>query len=862
MRWRRLNRRVFFLGLLLASPAVAQSIFTEVTVEAGILPVRGSRAALLGDYDHDGWPDLFRPWRLNGQVTLYHNEGNGQFTDHTAMAVQDEMTSRFKGGGSIFGDYDNDGDLDLFIPVGAFLSDQAGQNILLRNDQGVFHDVALEAGLIDSLPTDNALWFDYDRDGYLDLYLGNPCGTPEQSVTNLLYRNRGDGSFEDMTEQAGLRLQLGSTEEAGGCGGGSNGGMAAGDFNGDGWPDLYLAVFRAPNRLFLNDGQGHFRDATTKEIADPGEAFGVAVGDIDNDGDLDIFQTGGGNDDLNLPYRSPLLLNLGQGQFLDVTEGVGLGGMVGQNILIGTLGDIDNDGDLDLITGSPHFLYLNNGDGTFVDQTAQSGIITANVVAPFGFGDYDLDGFLDAWDGVRLYHNNGNGNHYLRVELVGVKSNRSGIGARVLATAGDLHQMREVLGGYGYNQDELVAHFGLGQRTQVDRLEIRWPSGQVDVLTDIPAGQKIRVFEGREGYDMVHPIRATVDTLVAGSATTLKATVWPALFEKGAQITQVAADLSSLGGPAAMPLAEAGAGTYRLEYPLVVGAQNELKDILITIDQTTSLGPYWTHLSRQVVVVPAGDLTVFGEAIAQGWQAEGNSRLKRMDLSETAVVHQGRLAGAFAGEAASSPWRVTFKPLAPAGLVGYTALRFAFHPGAAALSDQSEFRVRLSPANSVDLLARVDMGRKQWQVVEIPLGEFGIKNQLEAISFSGNFAGTFYLDDISLLSVTRSPVTVVAEDRTTALPQAFSLSQNFPNPFNSQTLIRFALPASGEVELAVYNLAGQRVVRLAEGARAAGAYTVRWDGRDGSGRELASGVYLYRLRAGEQLESRKLLLLQ
>ncbi|MEW6755763.1 MAG: VCBS repeat-containing protein [Candidatus Latescibacterota bacterium] len=219
----------------------------------------------------------------------------------------------------MYGDYDNDGDLDLFVAVGSPFA--VGKSILLRNDRGTFRDVALEAGLTGSLGTDNAVWLDYDRDGYLDLYIGNPgCGTLEQPVYNLLYRNRGDGTFEDVTERAGLMLQLGSTD-AGGCGGGSNGGMAAGDFNDDGWPDLYVAVFSAPNRLFLNDGQGRFRDATTAEIADPGEAFGVAVGDTDNDGDLDIFQASGGNDDLNLPYRSPLLLNLGQGQFVDFTEG-------------------------------------------------------------------------------------------------------------------------------------------------------------------------------------------------------------------------------------------------------------------------------------------------------------------------------------------------------------------------------------------------------------------------------------------------------------------------------------------------------------------------------------------------------------
>ena len=849
--------------LLLAGPGLAQTMFTEVTQKAGILR-GGGRAALIGDYDHDGWPDLFRPGSGDGQVALFHNQGNGNFADQTAMVIQSELTPKFKGGGSIFGDYDNDGDLDLLVAVGAYVSEQAGQNILLRNDQGVFHDVALAAGLIDSLSTDNALWLDYDRDGYLDLYLGNPgCGQPEQPVFNLLYRNRGDGSFEEVTEQVGLRLQLGSTGEAGGCPGGSNGGMAAGDFNDDGWPDLYLAVFKAPNRLFLNDGHGHFVDATTEGIADPGEAFGVAVGDIDNDGDLDIFQASGGNNDLGLPYRSPLFLNLGQGRFRDFTDAVGLGGLYGQNILIATLGDVDNDGDLDLITGSPHFLYLNNGDGTFVDQTVQSGM-TDNLVAPFGLGDYDLDGFLDAWDGKRLYHNGGNDNHYLRVELVGVRSNRSGIGARVLATAGELRQMREVLGGYGLNQDELVAHFGLGQRTQVDRLEIRWPSGQVDVLTDIPADQKIRVIEGRQGYRAIHPIAwETSDSLVVGATGNFEIAVHPALFEEGSQIEEITVDLSALGGSAAVPLADAGEGSYRLNTALKM-EENGLRRVAVFIEQNTFLGPYWTRLSRQVTVVPGEDLVVFDEALAPDWQTEGNRRIKKLDLSEVGVVQRGSVAGAFEGDGGRSPWGITFKPLKPVNPVGYTALHLAFHPGEARPPDPVRFTVTLEAGTGKELLgsAGLDLSQKRWQEVEIPLDAFQRSGDITAITFAGNFAGTFYLDDIRLVAATPPAITVVAEEHTTALPQSFTLAQNFPNPFNSDTVTRFALPESGAVELAVYNLAGQRVAMLVSGTREAGTYAVNWDGRDEQGRELASGVYLYRLRVGEREEMRKLALVR
>jgi hypothetical protein len=280
------------------------------------------------------------------------------------------------------------------------------------------------------------------------------------------------------------------------------------------------------------------------------------------------------------------------------------------------------------------------------------------------------------------------------------------------------------------------------------------------------------------------------------------------------------------------------------------------------IDQNTALGPYWSRLSRQVTVVPGGDLVVFDEALASGWQAEGNSRLKKLELSEAGVVHRGNLAGAFAG--GTVLWSVTFKPLKPLSPVGYTALRFAFHPGEAIPTTTARFTATLAPGKLVNLLenARVDLSLKEWQVVEIPVEAFEREGPVTAITFSGNFAGTFYLDDLRLVAAIPSPVTVIEEDRTTTLPQSFSLSQNYPNPFNGETVIRFALPASGEVELTIYNLAGQQVAVLAEGAREAGSYTLRWDGRDERGRELASGVYLYRLRAGAQVEFRKLALVR
>ena len=850
---------------LLAGSGEGQMFFTDVTEFSSF----HEPTSVWGDYDNDGRPDLFIAEWLKSGIALLHNDGNGGFGDQTFL-IQRDIPENKKGSGGIFGDYDNDGDLDLFVPVGDLIENKGGLDVLLRNDRGVFRDVTRAAGLTDRLPTGNAIWLDYDLDGHLDLYMGHALlagDAPE--LRNTLHRNQGDGTFIDVTEELGLDLPLHPTM------GGSFWGMSGGDFNGDGWPDLYLGVIGHPNRLFLSDGRGGFRDATTTEIGNSGRAAGIAVGDINNDGDLDLFQGNVGRilpSDFWLPARSLLLLNLGEGQFLDITEGAGLSSLFGLEITGAGLVDIDNDGDLDLLIPLTHQLLLNTGKGAFVNQTPLSGISVNSWTA--SFGDCDSDGFLDVFMGQtaggigRLYRNSGNGGHWLRVELAGTQSNRSGIGARVMATSGELVQTREIMGGIGGHQDEMVAHFGLGEGTQVDRLEIRWPSGQVDVLSDIPVDQKIRIIEGQQTYHVAHPTlweSPPPDSLVAGSTVDIGAVVLPALFEREAQINRVTADLSELGGPDAIPLTDAGDGTYRLEpISFVVESPRGLKTISIMIDQTTSPGPYWTRLSRAVTVLPREDLVLFGDALLKGW--EWTSTLKvELDAEATGQIHQGSRA---LGVRTDGNWRVSCLPMDPLDLVGYGALRFAIHPG-----DASGTVLELSLGNSrMDLLSedsgdvRVDLEDRSWQVIEIPLAFMGLDDALSGIVFSGLLEGTFYLDDIRLVAAKLGDDTntAVREQHSATLPPSFTLAQNYPNPFNSATVIRFALPTSDDVELSIFNLAGQQVATLAQGARVAGTYTVSWDGRDDNGRQLASGVYLYRLRTGDgqQVETRKLLLIR
>ena len=871
-----------------AMPVTAQPFFEDATAHSiGVLrfPPAGM---VFADYNNDGRPDLFLAsgagFGPGDRITLMNNLGNGRFANHTPQV--ELALDVGLGDGAAFADYDNDGDLDAFLTIGSIT--QSGRDLLLRNDNGPFRPVTLEAGLIDSLPTENAIWMDYDRDGHLDLYLGHwSIEPPRPDLRNRLWRNQGDDTFTDVTQDAGLDVQLHPS------GGGSAHGMVAADFNNDGWPDLYLAVWQGENRMFLNTGEGRFVDATTTEIGDPGRAFGAAVGDIDNDGDLDLFHASGASIGSPIPSRSLMLLNLGDATYLDVTEGVGLGDTYALDVTGPGLQDIDNDGDLDLLIASPQFLFLNDGHGLFENHTDLSGLAlsTFGLSVPPTFGDYDGDGFLDLiFTEGKLYRNRGNANHWLRVELVGIESNRSGIGTRVFATTGERRQMREILGGNGFSQNELVAHFGLGEHTIVDTLEIHWPSGTVDRFFDVVADQKIRAFEGRPGYHLVAPSEwehTIPDTVLPATVVEILATVRPALFEPDAKVNKVSADLSAIGGPSLIQLNAQNDGSFRLDTVVEVNGEVGSNLLFFRIEQATFLGPYWTELSRRVILrSPGADLLLFGDELAE---------IVRLEILSGHFSAAAESREAFEGNVSVALESVDpmgsaflFNMADPVSLGDYSALRFAFHPGTATLSEPpsgaggpsggapppvgagspgSPMVVGFEGADEmhfVELDEQVDLELKAWQEVVISLltNEIAALGPISAIFFGFALDGQFFIDDIRLVALASESATAVSQEAD-ALPHRFLLSQNYPNPFNSETVIPFALSGRGEVDLEIYNLAGQKVATLVNGVREAGAHSIRWDGTDERGRLLGSGVYLYRLRAGDtHRETRKLLLLR
>jgi len=556
-----LNRREFLFsafgaGFTAANPlwTVANSpsnlgfAFIDVTAAAGIqfqhnsgayggklLPeTLGSGCAFL-DYDADGWPDILlingMDWpghkRQRSTLKLYRNNRNGTFTDVTKSAGLDlEMY----GMGVAVADYDNDGFPDIFISC-------VGQSRLFHNTgKGTFVDVTRSSGLFgrQGLST-SALWFDYDRDGFLDLFVCNYVRwSPEHDVfcsldgthksyctpeayrgdTCWLFHNRGNGTFEDVTATSGIFDSSSKSL-----------GVAMLDYDQDGWPDLLVANDTQPNKLYRNLHNGKFKDVAVEAglaFSTEGKAragMGVDVGDFENSGTPGIAITNFDNEMIGL-YRASK-----PGFYDDVATPAGIGAPSRNTLGFGCLFlDVDLDGRLDLAVANGHIdetvrnirgnvgyaqppqLFLNQGNGKFQDVagTAGGGFDTPKVGRGLACADFDRDGDLD----LLLTTNNGPaylyrndqlaGNRSLRLELRGTKSNRDAIGATVQLFAGDLSQTRMVRVGSSYlSQSELPLTFGLGRRDKIDRVVISWPSGLIEEHKGLQSGKAYKCLEGK-----------------------------------------------------------------------------------------------------------------------------------------------------------------------------------------------------------------------------------------------------------------------------------------------------------------------------------------------------------------------------
>lgn len=503
-----------------------------------ILETNGCGIAFF-DYDRDGWLDIFVPGgsRLDAPAPatsnrLYKNNRDGTFTDVTKKAGLERVVWA---SGVCIGDFDNDGFDDLFVSCW-------GQNILYRNNgDGTFSDVTKKAGLLYSQTRWGAgcTFTDYNRDGWLDLFVGtylqfDPKTVPPPGATsdcqwkgipvncgprglptgrNFLYRNNGDGTFTDVSEPSGIAKVEGRYAMT----------AVAADFDDDGWPDIFVACDSTPSILYKNNRDGTFTDigleagVAYNEDGREQAGMGVAIGDALGSGRLEIFKTHFA-DDTPILYR-----NKGGNRYEDVTMKAGFGGF---NRYVGWgagFADFDNDGMLDLlfVNGNvypeiekylPEYRYKNPrialhnlGNGKFADVSAfsGSGVVTPHSSRGCAFGDFDNDGHVGAvvmnmGEPPSLLRNETrNGNHWLKLKLTGTKSNRSAIGARAILTAGGRRQGQEVLSQSSfYSQSDLRLHFGLGAATTAE-VEIRWPSGLKERHRGLAADRIVTLVEGK-----------------------------------------------------------------------------------------------------------------------------------------------------------------------------------------------------------------------------------------------------------------------------------------------------------------------------------------------------------------------------
>lgn len=488
--------------------------FRDIGERVGVNRLNMAGGAIMEDFDNDGLLDIFATsFDSNMPVALFRNQGDGRFEHRCDQAG---LAKELGGFNCVQTDYNNDGHMDIFIVRGAWLKIPIRPSLLRNNGDGTFSDVTQEAGLLDPVNSITSSWIDFDNDGHLDLFI---C-CDEQ--LNRLYRNKGNGTFEEIAAKAGVQ---------------GRGSMCKGsawiDYDNDGAADLFLNYLGSPSQLFRNNRDGTFTEVSKEMgINGPQAGFSCWAFDYDNDGWLDIFATSYDRTladvikgmlgqpherDLNKLYR-----NLRGKGFQDVTAAAGLDNVY--STMGSNFGDFDNDGFLDFYLGTgepnlatlvPNRMFKNVAGNRFAEITASTGTGHLQKGHAVACGDWNNDGntdiFIEMGGAIQgdkyhniLFHNPGQGNHSLTLKLIGKKSNRAAIGARVkLVTGGETPMTvhRHISSGSSFGANSLQQIFGLAKATRVDLLEIHWPtSGTTQVFRDIAADQVIEVTEFADNY--------------------------------------------------------------------------------------------------------------------------------------------------------------------------------------------------------------------------------------------------------------------------------------------------------------------------------------------------------------------------
>jgi hypothetical protein len=512
--------------------------FPNVARQVGVDVFAVSGGAILDDFDNDGRLDLMvSSMGFADQMRYFHNSGDGTFEERTESSG---LLGEVGGLNMIQADYDNDGFVDVLVLRGGWLG-RDGRfplSLLRNNGDGTFSDVTKAAGLLRFAPTQTAVWLDYDGDGWLDLFVGNESGKDDPYPCHLFHSNR-DGTFTDVAKEVGVDV-VGFVK-----------GVVSADYDNDGRPDLFLSLMGGDKILFHNDGarEGqpwHFTDvAKAAGVTEPLASFGALFFDYDNDGWPDLFVTGYGGvaslhdqaqsvaaDYLGLPTtadRGRLYHNRGDGTFENVTKAMGLYKVVPTMGL--NFGDLDNDGWLDMYlgTGNPDFtsvvpkrMFRNDGGKRFQDVTTAGDFGHLQKGHAICFGDINNDGHQDVFEELggaylsdkaysALYLNPGNENLWIGLDLEGVHSNRSAIGARIAVTVAGKHGSRTIHrtvgSGGSFGGNPLRQHVGIGDAQRVVSVVVRWPAtGETQTFADLKPGHWFRIREGvSEARMLVRP---------------------------------------------------------------------------------------------------------------------------------------------------------------------------------------------------------------------------------------------------------------------------------------------------------------------------------------------------------------------
>ena len=499
--------------------------FANIAPRLGLDTFDLSGSAIVDDFDNDDYLDIITStWDTDGQIRLFRNNQDGTFSERTEAAG---LVGIYGGLNMVQADYDNDGDTDILVLRGAWIEDEGQHpNSLLRNNgDAAFTDVTFDAGLGERhYPSGTASWGDYDNDGYLDLYIGNESSKALRAPCQL-FRNNGDSTFTDVAAKAGVQNYRFSKS------------AIWGDYDGDRWLDLYVSNYKGGNRLYHNNGDGTFTNVARKLNVDlPEVSFPAWFWDFDNDGTLDLYVSAYS---ANIEHLAASWLDIPvETELARLYRGNGVGGfeeVARQYNLIrptapmgSNFGDLDSDGYLDFYLGTgypdyenimPNVMCRNQGGKRFADVSVAGGFSHLQKGHGAVFADLDNDGDQDIFEQMGgalpgdaynnvLYENPGFDNHWITVRLIGVRSNRSAIGARIRAEVVNNGTRRSIYkhvnSGGTFGANPLRQTIGLGNASKIERLEIFWPTADVtQIFHNVLSNQSIQIVEGEEQYTTI-----------------------------------------------------------------------------------------------------------------------------------------------------------------------------------------------------------------------------------------------------------------------------------------------------------------------------------------------------------------------